>query len=90
MGGRHRRGAGCLGWRMPLHLEFFEPARRYLGWVDQWTTLGTPSTWRYEDGSSLEYVRRVGPQDLMQRQRAFGEPLRRLTAEQQEALAGAA
>lgn len=27
-----------------MHREFSEAAGRYLGWVDQWTTLGTPLT----------------------------------------------
>lgn len=72
-----------------MHPQFSEAAGRYLGWVDQWTTLGTPPTWRYQERSSLEYVRRAGAQNLMQRQRALDEPFKRLTPEQQDAVAGA-
>jgi hypothetical protein len=81
---------GAWDGQARMRPEFRQAACRYLGWVDQWTTLGNPPTWRYQDGSSLEYVRRAGAQDLMRRQRALGDPFRRLTQEQQEALVGAA
>lgn len=75
---------------MRLHPELSNAAGSYLGWVDESTTQGSPPTWRYQEGSSLDYVRQAGAQDLMQRQRALGGPFMRLTQEQQEALAGAA
>jgi hypothetical protein len=68
--------------------EFSKAAGRYFGWVDQWTALGGSPSWRYEQGSSLAYVRRAGTQELLSRQRGFGTPFMGLTQDQQDAFMG--
>jgi hypothetical protein len=68
--------------------EFSRVAGRYFGWVDQWTALGGSPSWRYEQGSSLAYVRRAGAQELLSRQRGFGAPFMGLTQDQQDAFMG--
>jgi hypothetical protein len=68
--------------------EFSKAACRYFGWVNQWTALGGSPSWRYEQGSSLAYVRRAGAQELLSRQRGFGAPFMGLTQDQQDAFMG--
>jgi hypothetical protein len=68
--------------------EFSKAAGRYFGWVDQWTALGGSPSWRYEQGSSLAYVRRAGTRELLSRQRGFGAPFMGLTQDQQDAFMG--
>jgi hypothetical protein len=67
--------------------ELLNAAGRYFGWVDQWATLGNSPSWRNADVTSLEFVRRAGPQNLLSMQ-CGDEYFTGLTQDQQEALAG--
>jgi len=65
--------------------EWSKSAGRYFGWVDQRAALGSSPSWRNADLTSLEIVRRAGPQNLLNTQ---DEPLMGLTQEQHEAFVG--
>jgi hypothetical protein len=69
--------------------DISQSAGRSLGWVDQWTALGSSPSWRNADMSSLEYVRQAGPQNLLSVQRDYGGDRPGQTQEMQQAFADA-
>jgi hypothetical protein len=68
--------------------EFSKSAGRYFGWADQRAALRSSPSWRNADLTSLEIVRRAGPQNLLNTQHGADEPLMGLTQEQHEAFVG--
>lgn len=68
--------------------EDSKAAGRYFGWADQSAVLGSSPSWRNADLSSLELVRRAGPQNLLTQHHAIYGPMHGLTQDQQEAFAG--
>jgi hypothetical protein len=84
MGGGQRRRTGCWDGERRAYREFSTAAGRYFGWTDQWTTLGRPASWRNADLAGLEFVRRAGPQNLLNRQRGADMALQ-LAPEEPEA-----